>query len=156
MYGDLCDPEDMQRALDGITDVILLAGLVGDPITKKYPEASQAINDVGIKNCIDQLNGLGLEHLVFVSTCSNYGLVEDDQLADEKFELKPLSLYAKSKVAIEQYIIGLNGNVDYTPTVLRFATAFGLSTRMRFDLTVSEFTRELVLGRELLVYDTNT
>ena len=156
MYGDLCDPEDMQRALDGITDVILLAGLVGDPITKKYPEASQAINDVGIKNCIDQLNGLGLEHLVFVSTCSNYGLVEDDQLADEKFELKPLSLYAKSKVAIEQYIMGLNGNVDYTPTVLRFATAFGLSTRMRFDLTVSEFTRELVLGHELLVYDTNT
>jgi nucleoside-diphosphate-sugar epimerase len=156
MYGDLCDPEDMQRALDGITDVILLAGLVGDPITKKYPEASQAINDVGIKNCIDQLNGLGLEHLVFVSTCSNYGLVEDDQLADEEFELKPLSLYAKSKVAIEQYIMGLNGNVDYTPTVLRFATAFGLSTRMRFDLTVSEFTRELVLGHELLVYDTNT
>jgi len=156
MYGDLCDPEDMQRALDGITDVILLAGLVGDPITKKYPEASLAVNNIGIKNCIDQLNGLGLEHLVFVSTCSNYGLVEDDQLADEKFELKPLSLYAKSKVAIEQYIMGLNGNVDFTPTVLRFATAFGLSTRMRFDLTVSEFTRELVLGRELLVYDTNT
>jgi len=155
-YGDLCNPEDMQRALDGITDVILLAGLVGDPITKKYPEASQAINDVGIKNCIDQLNGLGLEHLVFVSTCSNYGLVEDDQLADEEFVLKPLSLYAKSKVAIEQYIMGLNGNVDYTPTVLRFATAFGLSTRMRFDLTVNEFTRELVLGRELLVYDKNT
>ena len=102
------------------------------------------------------MNGLGLEHLVFISTCSNYGLVEDDQLADEKFELKPLSLYAKSKVAIEQYIMGLNGNVDFTPTVLRFATAFGLSTRMRFDLTVSEFTRELVLGRELLVYDTNT
>ena len=156
MYGDLCDLEVMQRALDGITDVILLAGLVGDPITKKYPEATQTINDVGIRNCIDQLNGLGLEHLVFVSTCSNYGLIEGDHLVDENFELKPLSLYAKAKVATEQYIIGLNGNVDYTPTVLRFATAFGLSTRMRFDLTVSEFTRELALGRELLVYDANT
>jgi nucleoside-diphosphate-sugar epimerase len=156
MYGDLCDPEVMLRALDGITDVVLLAGLVGDPITKKYPEASHNINEIGIKNCIDQLNGLGLDHLVFVSTCSNYGLIEGDQLADENFELKPLSLYAKSKVATEQYILGLNGNVDYTPTVLRFATAFGLSTRMRFDLTVSEFTRELALGRELLVYDANT
>jgi len=156
MYGDLCDPEVMLRALDEITDVVLLAGLVGDPITKKYPEASHNINEIGIKNCIDQLNGLGLDHLVFVSTCSNYGLIEGDQLADENFELKPLSLYAKSKVATEQYILGLNGNVDYTPTVLRFATAFGLSTRMRFDLTVSEFTRELALGRELLVYDANT
>ena len=156
MYGDLCDPEVMLRALDGITDVVLLAGLVGDPITKKYPEASHAINDVGIRNSIDQLNGIGLDHLVFVSTCSNYGLIEGDQLADENFELKPLSLYAKSKVATEQYILGLNGNVDYTPTVLRFATAFGLSTRMRFDLTVSEFTRELALCRELLVYDANT
>ena len=156
MYGDLCDPKVMLRALDGITDVVLLAGLVGDPITKKFPEASHAINDVGIRNSIDQLNGIGLDHLVFVSTCSNYGLIEGDQLADENFELKPLSLYAKSKVATEQYILGLNGNVDYTPTVLRFATAFGLSTRMRFDLTVSEFTRELALGRELLVYDANT
>ena len=112
MYGDLCDPEVMLRALDGITDVVLLAGLVGDPITKKYPEASHTINDVGIRNSIDQLNGIGLDHLVFVSNCSNYGLIEGDQLADENFELKPLSLYAKSKVATEQHILGLNGNVD--------------------------------------------
>jgi nucleoside-diphosphate-sugar epimerase len=155
-YGDLCDESVLKNALKGITDVVLLAGLVGDPITKKYPETSQAINDVGIKNCIDQLNGIGLEHLIFVSTCSNYGLIEGEQLADENFELKPLSFYAKSKVASEQYIMSLKGKVDYTPTVLRFATAFGLSTRMRFDLTVSEFTRELALGRELLVYDANT
>ena len=156
MYGDLCNASVLKIALEGITNVVLLAGLVGDSITKKYPEASQAINDVGIKNCINQLNGIGLEHLVFVSTCSNYGLIESDKLADEDFELKPLSLYAKSKVAIEQYIMSLKGKVDYTPTVLRFATAFGISARMRFDLTVSEFTRELALGRELLVYDANT
>ena len=105
---------------------------------------------------LDQLNGKSLDHLVFVSTCSNYGFIKGDQLAGEEFELKPLSLYAKSKVATEKYIMGLKGEVDYTPTVLRFATAFGLSSRMRFDLTVSEFTRELALDRELLVYDANT
>ena len=156
MYGDFCDASVLKNALEGINHVVLLAGLVGDPITKKYSEASQAINDVGIKNCINQLNGIGLEHFVFVSTCSNYGLIENDQLADEDFELQPLSLYAKAKVATEQYITSLKGKVDYTPTVLRFATAFGLSNRMRFDLTVSEFTRVLALGRELLVYDANT
>ena len=67
-----------------------------------------------------------------------------------------MSLYAKAKVATEQYITSLKGKVDYTPTVVRFATAFGLSNRMRFDLTVSEFTRELALGRELTVYEANT
>ena len=48
------------------------------------------------------------------------------------------------------------GTTDYTPTILRFATAFGLAPRMRFDLTVNEFTRELASGRELVVFDADT
>ena len=94
--------------------------------------------------------------LFFISTCSNYGLIENNELADENFLLQPLSLYAKSKVNAENYILSLIDNTDMKPTILRFATAFGLSPRMRFDLTVSEFTRELVLGNKLLVYDANT
>ena len=61
MYGDLCERGVLKNALEGITDVVLLAGLVGDPITKKYPEESHTINDVGIRNSIDQLNGIGLK-----------------------------------------------------------------------------------------------
>ncbi len=155
-YGDLCHKNVLENALTDVDHVVLLAGLVGDPITKKYPKESMAINDVGIQNCIDLLNGKGLKNVIFVSTCSNYGFIEDNELADEEYELKPLSFYAKSKVAAEKYIMGLEGKVDYSPTVLRFATAFGLSNRMRFDLTVNEFTRELALGRELLVYDADT
>ena len=146
----------LNEALEGVTDVVFLAGLVGDPITKKYPKESQRVNEEGIKNCIDHLNGLGLKKLVFISTCSNYGLIGDDELADENFVLNPLSAYAKAKVAIEHHILDLKGKADFVPTILRFATAFGLSNRMRFDLTVSEFTRELSLGRELLVYDAQT
>ena len=156
VFGDLCSEKDMELALDGINEVILLAGLVGDPITKKYSEESTRINEVGIRNVIDQVKGKSVERLVFVSTCSNYGLIEDDQLADENFELKPLSLYAKAKVASERYLLSLEGNIDYSPIILRFATAFGLSPRMRFDLTVSEFTRDLALGKELLVFDAHT
>jgi nucleoside-diphosphate-sugar epimerase len=156
IYGDMCDNRVLDRALEGITDVILLAGLVGDPITKKYPEESNAINDEGIINCIDHLNGKGLDRVVFVSTCSNYGLISTDELADETYSLSPLSLYSKSKVAAEQHLLAGQGMVDYTPTILRFATAFGLAPRMRFDLTVNEFTRELAMGKELLVFDANT
>ena len=82
--------------------------------------------------------------MIFISTCSNYGLIENDQVASEEFELKPLSLYAKAKVAAEEKLLSMRGETDFCPTVLRFATAFGLSPRMRFDLTVSEFTRHLV------------
>jgi len=155
-YGDLCDSRTVLSSLDGITDVVLLAGLVGDPITKKFPEISRKINEEGIQRLIELLNGRGLDRLIFVSTCSNYGLIQSDQLADEQFELKPLSLYAKAKVAAEEKLLSMRGKTDFTPTILRFATAFGLSPRMRFDLTVSEFTRDLALGKELLVFDAQT
>ena len=61
-----------------------------------------------------------------------------------------------SKVAAEKKLLSMRGETDFSPTVLRFATAFGISPRMRFDLTVSEFTRDLALGKELLVFDADT
>ena len=156
LKGDLCDQSQLQEALTGITDVALLAGLVGDPVTKKFPQAAHAINEKGIRQCINQLNGQGLDRVIFVSTCSNYGLLAEDQLAHEETELKPLSTYAQAKVEAERHLMAQREIADYTPTILRFATAFGLSPRMRFDLTINEFTRELSLKKPLLVYDPHT
>ena len=156
IHGDLSDLEALDRALVGVSDVVILGGLVGDPITKAYPNAANQINDKGIISCIDHLNGKGLDRVIFISTCSNYGLLDSSELADERYPLQPLSLYAKSKVAAEQHILSMKGAVDYTPTILRFATAFGLAPRMRFDLTVNEFTLELASGKELVVFDANT
>ena len=156
MFGDHCDGDDINRALKDVSDVIILSGLVGDPITKKYPKASDHINERGMLGLIDLLNGHGLNRVVFISTCSNYGLIEVSQLANEDFKLNPLSLYAKSKVLMERSLLSRRGDVDYHPTVLRFATAFGLSPRMRFDLSISEFTREIYIGNELVVYDADT
>jgi nucleoside-diphosphate-sugar epimerase len=154
--GDFCKKEHIELALKDITDVVMLAGLVGDPITKKYPEESRMINDDGMIELFKTLNGRGLNKLVFISTCSNYGLIKNDELADENFQLSPLSLYAKAKVAAEKCLLSEENEFDFSPVVLRFATAFGLSPRMRFDLTVSEFTKDLVMGKELLVYDADT
>ena len=154
VFGDMGDVTE--RALDGVTDVVILAGLVGDPITKKFPRESQTINEEALRRFIDRLDRRGLNKVVFISTCSNYGMISDSEVAHEGFALNPLSLYAKAKVRAEQYLLSLEGQVDYHVTVLRFATAFGLAPRMRFDLTVNEFTRELFLGRELIVYDADT
>ena len=75
----------------GITDVVILAGLVGDPITKKYPKESKEINFVALKNLIDECKGKNLEKVIFVSTCSNYGLIKNNDKADENYTLNPLS-----------------------------------------------------------------
>lgn len=92
VLGDLNKSEVLDKVFsEGVTDVIILAGLVGDPITKKYPNESAAINDVGIKRSIDYFNGKGINKLIFISTCSNYGLIKDNELADENFELLPES-----------------------------------------------------------------
>ena len=156
LNGDLADTDVVAKGLKNATDVVILAGLVGDPITKKYPDAHDAINETSIRNLVDHLNGRNLQRVIFVSTCSNYGLIPEGTLADENYELNPLSLYAKAKVGIEQKLLSLKGQVDYEATALRFATAFGLAPRMRFDLTVSQFTREMYLRRDLLVYDADT
>jgi nucleoside-diphosphate-sugar epimerase len=156
IYGDMCDSGAIESAVSGVDGVVLLAGLVGDPITKKYPDQSAQINDSGVINVINTCSKNGIEKFIFVSTCSNYGLIKNDELASEDFPLNPLSLYAKSKVSAEKHINSLKGQTLMHPTILRFATAFGLSPRMRFDLTVNEFTHDLALGKELLVFDADT
>ncbi len=154
--GDLCNKKDLDRALDGITDVVILGGLVGDPITKKFPNESNLINEIGIQSCIKSLSGKKLNQVILISTCSNYGITPHNELVNEETKLTPLSLYAKSKVNAEILLLNQNSEIDYTPTVLRFATAFGVAPRMRFDLTVNEFVSELYSKRELLVFDPDT
>ena len=156
IFGDILDEKKLLSAMNDIDAVVLFAGLVGDPITKKYPQESAKINDDGVKSVIDSCHKMDIEKLIFISTCSNYGLIKNDELANEENELNPLSLYAKSKVNIEKYILSLKGKTNLNPTILRFATAFGLSPRMRFDLTISEFTYEIFNRNELLVYDAHT
>jgi nucleoside-diphosphate-sugar epimerase len=76
---------------------------------------------------------------------------DPDGYVDERCELKPVSLYAELKVGFERFLLDVN-EPGFCGVCLRFATAYGLSARMRFDLTVNEFTRELFLGRKLEVY----
>jgi nucleoside-diphosphate-sugar epimerase len=154
--GDLRDAGKLEQALDGVTDVVLLAALVGDPVSKRYPELTRDVNVAGAKRVFDALDGRGIDRFVFTSTCSNYGLRESAEPATEESELAPVSLYAETKVEFERFVLDRVDAVDFCPTVLRISTAYGISQRMRFDLTISEFTKTLATGEELLVYDADT
>jgi nucleoside-diphosphate-sugar epimerase len=154
--GDLRNRDDLAQAAQGATDVVLLASLVGDPICKTYPDLARAVNEAGAKSVVDELDCLGIERFVFTSTCSNYGIHESSSLATEESGLNPQSLYARTKIAVEEYLLERSADLKCAATVLRIATAYGLSPRMRFDLTVSQFAWELATGRPLQVYDADT
>jgi nucleoside-diphosphate-sugar epimerase len=150
--GDVRDAAARERAIEGADAVVHLAAIVGDPACSRDPELSNEVNVEGSKAVVADAQRLGVERLVFASTCSNYGRMEDPNVPiDETGELRPVSLYAEQKVMIEQGL--LNGSVpDLTATCLRFATVYGVAPRMRFDLTVNEFTRDLWAGRQLEVF----
>ena len=156
LLGDLRNQDLINELLDKCDAVIILAGLVGDPITKKYPQISTEINFDGTKKLIDNCKHKKIEKVIFVSTCSNYGLSDTNLPLNEEAELKPLSLYAKHKVEIEKYIISQKSSKNFSPTILRFSTAFGLSSRMRYDLTINQFTKSIYFKEKLDVYDSKT
>ncbi len=134
--------------------VIHLAAIVGDPACKKEPELATAINWEASKNLADVSAGAGVKRFVFASTCSNYGKMADSgSFVTEDSPLAPVSLYAELKVRFEQYLIeGMPPGSQMIPTALRFATVYGISPRMRFDLTVNEFTKDVTLGKELEIF----
>ena len=150
--GDVRDEDARRRALEGADAVIHLAAIVGDPACAKDPEVSNEVNVEGSRSVVEDARRLGVGRLVFASTCSNYGRMDDPTVpVDETGVLAPVSLYAEQKVGIEKAL--LNGqNGDLTTTCLRFATVYGVGRRMRFDLTVNEFTRDLWADRKLDVF----
>ena len=150
--GDIRDPDARRRALDGADAVVHLAAIVGDPACARDPQVSDEVNVQATESLVADAGAAGVERLVFASTCSNYGRMADPTVPiTEDGELQPVSLYAEQKVGMERLILGANGGA-MKPTCLRFATVYGVGRRMRFDLTVNEFTRELWADRELEVF----
>jgi nucleoside-diphosphate-sugar epimerase len=134
--------------------VIHLSAIVGDPACKRDPDRARAVNLTAATHLFELAKNTQVARFIFASTCSNYGKMADpNAFVDENSPLTPVSLYAETKVRFEELILDKsNAMAGFSPTSLRFATAYGVSPRMRFDLTVNEFTKELALGNELLVY----
>jgi nucleoside-diphosphate-sugar epimerase len=173
LRGDVRDATLVRRAVDGMDAIVHLAAIVGDPACTREPEEARAVNLDASRQLLALSAAARVERFIFASTCSNYGRMSDPNvLLDETSALRPLSLYAETKVAFEQTLLdsanaganangnanaGSNGwtNADASgvcPVVLRFATIFGVSPRMRFDLTVNEFTRDMLTRRHLVVF----
>ena len=151
--GDISDRKALKPALAGMEAVVHLAAIVGDPACARNPEIAKAVNLESSLALIEESQRSGIKRFIFASTCSNYGKMSDaSKYVDEESELQPVSLYAETKVAVEKVLLSRGRHGDWCPTPLRFATIFGVSSRMRFDLTVNEFTMEMMTKKHLKVY----
>jgi nucleoside-diphosphate-sugar epimerase len=153
VHADIRDRRTLRQSLAGVEAVVHLAAIVGDPACARQPEEAREINIDGSMGLLEECRRSGASRLVFASTCSNYGKMPDaDAFVDEMSTLAPISLYAETKVQFEHELLS-NGNLDHLIcTPLRFATVYGVSSRMRFDLTVNEFTMDMLTKKHLVVF----
>jgi nucleoside-diphosphate-sugar epimerase len=151
--GDIRDRTLLRSTVSGQDAVVHLAAVVGDPACSRQPDVARAINLDASLALIEESQRAGVGRFVFASTCSNYGKMKDpNQYVDEESELCPVSLYAETKVAVEKALLESGHNHSWCPTLLRFSTVYGVSPRMRFDLTVNEFTMEMLTRKHLKVF----
>lgn len=134
MVGDCRNMQDVVRAVRGIDAIIDLAAIVGDPACEQDREAALEINYGATRMLIEVAKGHSVGRLLFASSCSVYGA--SDHEVDERSKVNPISIYAQTKVDSERALLAAAGN-EFHPTILRFATVFGLGYRPRFDLVVN-------------------
>ncbi len=149
MKGDVRNADEVQKALEGIDAIAHLAAIVGDPACKKYSEEAHQTNWDGSVALFKAAEKAGVKRFVFASTCSNYGKMPDPHsFVVETSALNPVSLYAELKVKFEKYLLEERKDTQMCSTALRFSTVYGFSPRIRFDLTVNEFTRNATINGE--------
>lgn len=138
----------MDDVLKDVDFIIHTAAVVGEPASKKFPDLTHDINFKASIELISKAIEYGVKGFVFFSTCSNYGI--SDGVVNEKMLLKPLSLYAKTKVDVEKFLMDNNANLDWV--ICRLSTVYGCSPRMRFDLTVNDFTMNAYMKKYLDIF----
>ncbi|MBI2613559.1 MAG: NAD(P)-dependent oxidoreductase [Candidatus Levybacteria bacterium] len=149
--GDTRNKETVLKSLEGVDCVFHLAALVGEPACSVNPSLTEQINHESAVLVGKSAKENGVERIIFTSTCSNYGISNLDELATEESPLNPLSLYAETKIATEKDLLELSDS-SFTVCVLRLATIFGLSGRMRFNLLINEMVREAYVNKKILLY----
>ncbi len=140
IFGDVrsMNPEVLQ----GVDAVVELAAISNDPMGHRFEEVTLDINNKSVIHIAKMAKQAGVKSLIFASSCSIYGAASEAPKT-ETSELNPLTAYARSKVFTEQELLSLADDT-FTVTCLRFATACGMSQRLRLDLVLNDFVANAV------------
>jgi len=125
-------PEDL-KGVDGVID---LAALSNDATGELSPKLTDQINRQASIKLAELAKANGVSKFIFASSCSVYGLYDPDAYADENSPIKPLTAYAKAKVEAESELLKLHDK-SFNVTIMRNATMYGLSPKLRLDLVVN-------------------
>ena len=125
--------------LTGVEDVIDLVALSNDPSGEQFQQETYAINHQARATTAKLAKAAGAKRYILPSSCSIYGFQPPDVIADEKTPTNPLTTYAKANEMAERDVLPL-ASADFTVVVLRQATVYGYSPRMRFDLAINGMT----------------
>ncbi len=135
LFGDVRSvPEGV---FEGVDAVVHLAAISNDPMGSAFEGVTMDINHEAGINIAQQAKAAGVKSFVFASSCSVYGFAEDGA-RNESSTVNPLTAYARSKVATEMDLQPL-ADSRFKVTCLRFATACGMSPRLRLDLVLNDF-----------------
>ncbi len=135
IFGDM--REFPMEVLDDIDALVHLGAISNDPMGNQYEAVTNAINEQASKAIARAAKERGVKSFVFASSCSMYGEADGDAKTEQD-KLNPLTAYARSKVAMEQELEQLATD-KFKVTALRFATACGMSPRLRLDLVLNDF-----------------
>ena len=138
-----------------VDEIVHLAAIVGDKPCEAAPTAAYDINHNGTKLLCEVAQKNNVKKFIFASTCSNYGISSYDEFAKENTPFNPVSLYAESKIDSENYLKEI-AKENFKTFSLRFATAYGVSYRTRFDLTVNSFAYEAYKDKKISVFAADT
>ncbi len=139
----------------GFDAVVHLAALSNDPLGSFAPEITYAINHHASTRLAQLARDAGVRRFLYASTCSVYGVSGGDELVDEDAALRPVTPYAESKVRVEDDLIDL-ADADFSPVLLRNATAFGFSPRLRADIVLNNLVGHAMLSGEIRVLSDGT
>lgn len=151
-FGDIRDlPAGLLKGVDAL---VHLAAISNDPMGVRYEAPTADINARASIRLAALAREAGVRSFVFASSCSIYGFAEGGPRREQD-QLNPLTAYARSKVATEEALHAMAPH-DMTVTCLRFATACGMSPRLRLDLVLNDFVAGAVTSHEITVLSDGT
>lgn len=150
--GDATSIAKLTQAMKGVSAVVHLSGLVGDPACAVDADFTRHANIIATRMAKEVAQSLGVQRFVFASSCSVYGV--SDKEVSESNALNPVSLYAQTKIDSERELLSTVRD-NFSVTILRFATVFGHSRRARFDLVGNLFTAQAMTDGLITVVGPN-
>jgi nucleoside-diphosphate-sugar epimerase len=147
--GDFRHIDAVVRAAKGMDAIVHLGAIVGDSACDLYEDLTVEVNLRATRTIAEVGKGFGVKRFVFASTCSVYGA--SDEILNERSKLRPISLYARTKLESEKLLLHLT-DAAFAPIILRFGTIYGLSGRPRFDLVVNLLAAKAIQEGEVGIF----